>query len=117
MASTLAGRWARLDARLTKDDREQLTALAGGVDLGTIAHQLVETLDPDHQAAVSTEGGVADGDDASIGAVAATLVGNATGKAAERRQSGSPRFVVNGPAERGVHAAVRAALASRIRAR
>jgi predicted dithiol-disulfide oxidoreductase (DUF899 family) len=31
--------------------------------------------------------------------------------------AGSSRFLVNGPAERGVHAAVRAALASRIRAR
>jgi hypothetical protein len=31
--------------------------------------------------------------------------------------TGSSRFVVNGPAEVGIHAAVRAALASRIRAR
>ena len=30
---------------------------------------------------------------------------------------GSSRFLVNGPAEVGIHAAVRAALASRIRAR
>ena len=33
------------------------------------------------------------------------------------RITGSSRFLVNGSADRGVHAAVRAALASRIRAR
>ena len=38
-------------------------------------------------------------------------------KGCEAYLSGSSRFLVNGPAEKGVHAAVRAALASRIRAR
>ena len=74
VASTLAGRLARLDKRLTNDDRQQLTALSGGIDLGTIAHQIVEALDPDHQVAVAAKDGVEAGDDASIAEVATTLV-------------------------------------------
>jgi type I restriction enzyme R subunit len=74
VASTLAGRLARLDKRLTNDDRQQLTALSGGIDLGTIAHRIVEALDPDHQAAVAAKDGVEAGDDASIAEVATKLV-------------------------------------------
>jgi type I restriction enzyme R subunit len=73
VASTLAGRLARLDKRLTKDDRDQLTALSGGIQLGAIAHQIVEALDPDHQMAVAAEGG-AETDEASIAGVAAALI-------------------------------------------
>ena len=47
VASSLAGRLARLDKRLTKDDRAMLTDLAGGTDLGTITRNLVDALDPD----------------------------------------------------------------------
>ena len=39
VASSIAGRLARLDKHLTKDDREMLTGLAGGTDLGTIARR------------------------------------------------------------------------------
>jgi type I restriction enzyme R subunit len=73
-ASTLAGRLARLDKRLTKDDREQLTALAGGVDLGTIAHGIVEALDPDHHAEVAAQGsGGPDGEAAVDSLLSAAL--------------------------------------------
>jgi type I restriction enzyme, R subunit len=74
VASTLAGRLARLNKRLTKDDREQLTALSGGVDLGTIAHHIVEALDPDHQIAVAAQGGVGTDDETAVAGVATTLI-------------------------------------------
>ena len=69
VASSLAGRLARLDKHLTKDDREMLTGLAGGTDLGIIARGLVDALDPDQQVA----GTVAAGQSADVpAAVAAT---------------------------------------------
>jgi type I restriction enzyme R subunit len=74
VASTLAGRLARLNKRLTKDDREHLTALSGGVDLSTIAHQIVEALDPDHQMAAAAEDGVGADDEAAVAGVATTLI-------------------------------------------
>jgi type I restriction enzyme R subunit len=77
VASTIAGRLARLNKRLTKDDREQLTALSGGIDLGTIAHQIVEALDPDYQMAVAAERGVGADDEASVAGVARTLLSEA----------------------------------------
>ena len=49
LVSTIAGRLARLDRRLTKEDREELEELAGGVSLQEIARGIVEALDPDHQ--------------------------------------------------------------------
>jgi type I restriction enzyme R subunit len=49
LASTLASRLARLDRRLTPADRARLTQVAGGVDLATITHGLVEASDPDLQ--------------------------------------------------------------------
>jgi type I restriction enzyme R subunit len=49
LASTLAARLTRLDRQLTKEDRERLTSLAGGMDLSTIAHRLVDAIDPDAQ--------------------------------------------------------------------
>jgi type I restriction enzyme, R subunit len=51
VASSLAGRLARLDKRLTNDDRAMLAGLAGGIDIGTITRNLVEALDPDQPAA------------------------------------------------------------------
>ena len=51
VASSLAGRLARLDKRLTKDDRAMLTGLAGGTDIGTITRNLVDALDPDQPGA------------------------------------------------------------------
>ena len=47
LVSTIAGRLARLDRRLTKADREELEELAGGVSLQEIASGIVEALDPD----------------------------------------------------------------------
>lgn len=55
VASTIAGRLARLDRRMTREDREDLQALAGGMDLGAIARQIVEALDPDNQIATAVE--------------------------------------------------------------
>ena len=46
--STIAGRLARLDRRLTTEDREELEAIAGAT-LREIARGLVEALDPDRQ--------------------------------------------------------------------
>ena len=57
VASSIAGRLARLDKHLTKDDRDMLTGLAGGTDLGTIAHRLVDALDPDQQIAATEAAG------------------------------------------------------------
>ena len=57
VASTLAGRLARLEQRLPREDRETLAKLAGGVYLGDIAHGIVEALDPDNQIAAAKEAG------------------------------------------------------------
>jgi len=46
VASTIAGRLARLDTRLPEDDRKMLAKLADGASLGDIAHGIVEALDP-----------------------------------------------------------------------
>jgi type I restriction enzyme R subunit len=77
VASTIAGRLARLDKRLTKDDREMLANLAGGVDLGTIAHDLVEALDPDLQIDAAQAAGHAVEDEAAISAIASTVLNQA----------------------------------------
>jgi type I restriction enzyme R subunit len=53
--STIAGRMARLDRRLTKQDREELEALAG-TSLKEIVLGLVEALDPDRPAEVAGPG-------------------------------------------------------------
>jgi type I restriction enzyme R subunit len=55
VASSLAGRLALLDKRLTKDDRAMLAGLSGGVDMGTITRNLVDALDPDEPAAALEE--------------------------------------------------------------
>jgi type I restriction enzyme, R subunit len=49
LASTIAGRLARLERRLTKDDREELEELANGLTLQDISRGIVEALDPDRQ--------------------------------------------------------------------
>src|ERR1019366_5647440 len=66
VASTIAGRLARLDKRLTRDDRETLTALADGTDLGTITHRIVEALDPDKQLTVAMAAGASEDDEAGL---------------------------------------------------
>ena len=77
IASTIAGRLARLDKRLTQDDRQQLLSVSGGLELGEIAHQLVEALDPDHQVAVAVERGAAADDEAAVAEAAGTLIAEA----------------------------------------
>jgi type I restriction enzyme, R subunit len=76
VASSIAGRLARLDRRLTKDDREILET-RGGVDLGAIAHGIVNALDPDRQLAAAEEEGVAPDDQAGVAEVAGRLIADA----------------------------------------
>ena len=74
IASSIAGRLARLDKRLTKDDREMLRGLAHGDDLGMIARQIVEALDPDQQVAAAVAAGT-DADDAvGVAGVAQAMI-------------------------------------------
>jgi type I restriction enzyme, R subunit len=77
VVSSIAARLARLDQRLTKDDREMLKEVAGGVDLGAITHRLVEALDPDTHVAVAVERGASPDDEDAVAAVAGDLVGEA----------------------------------------
>ena len=49
IASSLAGRLARLDRRLGAADRARLAELAGGVTLPDLVRGLVDALDPDRQ--------------------------------------------------------------------
>jgi type I restriction enzyme R subunit len=74
IASTIAGRLARLERRLTQDDRRHLVAVSGGLELGDIAHQIVEALDPDHQVALAVAGGATEDDTAAIAHVGNTLI-------------------------------------------
>lgn len=74
VVSSIAGRLARLDQRLTHDDRQILSELAGGKDLGSIAHDLVDALDPDQQAAAAEAVGHSPDDEAAVSAVGATVL-------------------------------------------
>jgi type I restriction enzyme R subunit len=74
VASSIAGRLARLDKHLTKDDRDMLTGLAGGTDLGTIARLLVDALDPDQQAAATEAAGQSADDQAAVTATATAML-------------------------------------------
>jgi type I restriction enzyme R subunit len=47
VASTLASRLVRLDARLGRDERSSVAATTGGRTLRDIAHGIVEAIDPD----------------------------------------------------------------------
>ena len=47
LVSSIAGRLARLDRKLTRDDREELRGLAGGLDLSDIVRGIVAAIDPD----------------------------------------------------------------------
>jgi type I restriction enzyme R subunit len=74
VASTLAGRLARLDKQLPREDREMLAKLAGGAYLGDIAHGIVDALDPDrHLEAVKRAGGDA-GDEAVVARMATEMI-------------------------------------------
>lgn len=74
VASSIAGRLARLDNHLTKDDREMLTGLAGGTDLGTISRRLVDALDPDQQIAATVIAGKSADDPEAVAATAASML-------------------------------------------
>ena len=77
VASSIAGRLARLDKHLTKDDREMLTGLADGTDLGAIARELVDALDPDQQAAATVAAGKSADDPAAVAETAAGMLNHA----------------------------------------
>ena len=53
VASSVAARLARLDRRLSPDDRRELRDLAGGMTLADIARGIVEAVDPDVRAAAA----------------------------------------------------------------
>ena len=74
VASSIAGRLARLDKHLTQDDRDMLVGLAGGTDLGTITHRLVDALDPDQQIAATVAAGQSGDDLAAVAATAAAML-------------------------------------------
>ncbi len=53
VASTLASRLVRLDARLGRDERASVVATTGGPTLRDLAHRIVDALDPDRQRAAA----------------------------------------------------------------
>jgi len=77
IASTIAGRLARLDKHLTKNDRDMLTALADGTDVGSIAKNIVEALDPDQQIAATQTAGQSPDDEAAVAAIATAMLDQA----------------------------------------
>lgn len=77
VASSIAGRLARLDKHLTMDDRTMLTDLARGTDLGTIARRLVDALDPDQQIAATIIAGQSADDQSAVTATATTMLAQA----------------------------------------
>ena len=77
VASSLASRLARLDTHLTKEDRSMLTGLADGVDLGTIAKDLVLALDPDQQLAQMKIDGKSEDDPAAVAETATRMLDEA----------------------------------------
>jgi type I restriction enzyme, R subunit len=74
VASSIAGRLARLDMRLTRDDRDMLQGLAKGEDLGTIARHIVEALDPDQQIAAATSAGALPQDASAVASIAKAMI-------------------------------------------
>lgn len=74
IASTLAGRLARLDKQLPKEDREALAKLAGGAYLGDLAHGIVDALDPDRQLEAVKRAGGDNGDEAVVAQMATEMI-------------------------------------------
>jgi type I restriction enzyme R subunit len=82
--SSLAGRLATLDRKLTEQDRYTVAAKAGGMTVQQISHTLLNALDPDyHRAAAAQTFGTADPTPdqlataaASVMQTAATLLGD-----------------------------------------
>jgi len=83
VASSIAGRLARLDRRLTRGDRDVLAKLSGGMDLGAIAHGIVDALDPDTQLARAQEAGFDPADRTAVDRIAADLLDRALAPLAE----------------------------------
>jgi type I restriction enzyme R subunit len=77
VASSVAGRLARLNKRLTKDDRDTLTRLAGGTDLTEITHQIIQALDPDEQMAATEAAGQDPDDEKAVAGVATAMLARA----------------------------------------
>jgi type I restriction enzyme, R subunit len=74
VASSVAGRLARLDKRLAQEDRDLLTQAAGGQDLGDIARAIIDALDPDNQAAAVEDSGGSSDDEAAVASVAKEML-------------------------------------------
>ncbi|HEU0251012.1 MAG TPA: DEAD/DEAH box helicase family protein [Solirubrobacteraceae bacterium] len=77
VASTLAGRLARLDAQLPGEEREMLAKLAGGVYLGDVARGIVEALDPDTQLEAVRQAGGDDTDEEAVAQMARGMIAEA----------------------------------------
>jgi type I restriction enzyme, R subunit len=77
VASSIAGRLARLDKHLTRDDRAMLAGLASGTDLGAIAKGIVDALDPDRQVAATEAAGQLGDDQATVAATATAILSQA----------------------------------------
>ena len=83
VASTIAGRLARLDTRLPDDEQKLLSKLAGGAGLDAIAHGIVEALDPDNQLAAVQEAGGSVDDPAAVRQAGSDLITEALKPLAE----------------------------------
>jgi type I restriction enzyme, R subunit len=77
VASSIAGRLARLDKHLTKDDREMLAGLAGGSDIGTIARRLADAADPDQHVAAAEDADLSPDDEAAVAQIVSAMVSEA----------------------------------------
>src|SRR5579871_5161593 len=77
VASTLAGRLARLDKQLPREEREVLARLAGGDHLGDIARGVVDALDPDAQLQAAKRAGGSEADEAAVAQMASDMVAEA----------------------------------------
>jgi type I restriction enzyme R subunit len=77
VASTLAGRLARLDKQLPREDREMLSKLAGGAYLRDLAHWIVDALDPDRQLEAVKRAGGNNGDEAVVAQMATEMIADA----------------------------------------
>lgn len=71
VVSSIAARLARLDRRLSPDDRREMEELAGGLSLGDIARGIVEAIDPDRQVEAT---GVTDPSDEQVAEAARRLI-------------------------------------------
>ena len=87
VASSIAGRLVRLDRQLTRADRETLANLTGGMDLGAIAHGIVDALDPDTQIAKACDAGIDPTDQAAVDRIAADLLNTALAPLAENPEA------------------------------